>query len=250
MSYCDNRLQSCGYSSGSARERWRAGEGMGILDPTVHPPPRQDQHVLLAPACSVPRDCPSDPAARPGTTPPAPENTRENPTSSVLNSRGLESRGSEDQGGPLVAEESVEVGEKLEVVVSLRPLDPLEVIQWELEAMSVQAYGLSAMISSRDEDMLGYLMNLEVRELRHTRTGCKFKFLFGSNLYFRNEMIVKEYDCRFSARVHTLPEANRVAQIVKDDLWPNPLQYYLLGQRSCRARPGFARWSPQAQPRP
>lgn len=30
---------------------------------------------------------------------------------------------------------------------------------------------MSAMISPRDEDMLGYLMNLEARELRHTRTG-------------------------------------------------------------------------------
>lgn len=91
-------------------------------------------------------------------------------------------------------------------------VDLLEAIQWELEAMSAQTDGsylrlerkfermhrlhlarrsfiiqnilgfwitaflnhpqLSTMISSRDEDMLGYLMNLEVRELRHTRTGC------------------------------------------------------------------------------
>ncbi|OBS77999.1 hypothetical protein A6R68_19608 [Neotoma lepida] len=202
-------------------------------------------------------------------------------------------------------------------------VDPLEAIQWELGAMSAQTDGaylrlerrfgrmrrlhlarrsfiiqnipgfwvtaflnhpqLSTMISPRDEDMLGYLMNLEVRELRHTRTGCKFKFLFGSNPYFRNEMIVKEYECRSSGWVvsiatrirwhrgqeapalvhrnrdtmrsffswfsqHSLPEADRIAQIIKDDLWPNPLQYYLLGQRPCRARPGFARTTEQFLP--
>ncbi|XP_011815325.1 PREDICTED: putative testis-specific Y-encoded-like protein 3 [Colobus angolensis palliatus] len=144
---------------------------------------------------------------------------------------------------------------------------------------------LSAMISLRDEDMLCYLMNLEVRKLRHSRTGCKFKFRFWSNPYFQNKVIMKEYECRASGRVvsiatrirwhrgqeppalvhrnrdtvrsffswfsqHSLPEADRVAQIIKDDLWPNPLQYYLLGDRPCRARGGFARWPTEAPSRP
>ncbi|XP_051701092.1 putative testis-specific Y-encoded-like protein 3 [Oryctolagus cuniculus] len=204
-------------------------------------------------------------------------------------------------------------------------VDPLEAIQWELEAVSAQAdraylrlerrFGrmrrlhlarrsfiiqnipgfwvtaflnhpqLSAMISPRDEDMLCYLMNLEVRELRHARTGCKFKFRFWSNPYFRNRVIVKEYECRASGRVvsvatrirwhlgqeppalvhrnrdtvrtffswfsqHSLPEADTVAQILKDDLWPNPLQYYLLGDRPHRARRGLARWPAESPPRP
>ncbi|KAK2507342.1 hypothetical protein MC885_013959 [Smutsia gigantea] len=204
-------------------------------------------------------------------------------------------------------------------------VDPLEAIQWELEAVSAQAdraylrlerrFGrmrrlhlarrsfiiqnipgfwvtaflnhpqLSAMISPRDEDMLCYLMNLEVRELRHARTGCKFKFHFWSNPYFQNKVIVKEYECRSSGRVlsiatrirwhrgqeppalmhrnrdavhsffswfsqHTLPEADRVAQIIKEDLWPNPLQYYLLGDRPHRARRGLARWPTETPPRP
>lgn len=204
-------------------------------------------------------------------------------------------------------------------------VDPLEAIQWELEAVSAQAdraylqlerrFGrmrqlhlarryfiiqnipgfwvtaflnhpqLSAMISPRDEDILWYLMNLEVWELRHARTGCKFKFRFWSNPYFRNKVIVKEYECRSSGRVvsiatrirwhrgqeppalvhrnretvhsffswfsqHSLPEADRVAQILKEDLWPNPLQYYLLGDRLHRARPGLARWPTETPPRP
>uniref|UniRef100_A0A8C4PH47 Uncharacterized protein n=1 Tax=Equus asinus asinus TaxID=83772 RepID=A0A8C4PH47_EQUAS len=204
-------------------------------------------------------------------------------------------------------------------------VDPLEAIQWEPEAVSAHAdraylqlerrFGrmrrlhlarrsfiiqnipgfwvtaflnhpqLSAMISPRDEDMLCYLMNLEVRELRHARTGCKFKFRFWSNPYFRNKVIVKEYECRSSGRVvsvatrirwhrgqeppalvhrnrdtvrsffswfsqHSLPEADRVAQIIKEDLWPNPLQYYLLGDRPHRARRGLARWPTEAPSRP
>lgn len=139
------------------------------------------------------------------------------------------------------------------------------------------------MISPRDEDMLGYLMNLEVRELRHTRTGCKFKFLFGSNDYFGNEMIVKEYERRSSGQVvsiatripwhlgqeppalvnrnrdtmgsffswfsqHSLPEADRVAQSLKMNCGPTLCNTTLLGQRPCRGRPGFAR--PETLPRP
>lgn len=49
--------------------------------------------------------------------------------------------------------------------------------------------------------MLGPLMNLEVKELRHSRAGCKFKFSFWSNPYFRNKVIVKEYECRSSGLV-------------------------------------------------
>ncbi|KAI5934322.1 putative testis-specific Y-encoded-like protein 3 [Manis javanica] len=234
------------------------------------------------------------------------------------------------------AREEMEVAEKLEVGAQSQegpwPLnlegpvvDPLEAIQWVLEAVSAQAdraylrlerrFGrmrrlhlarrsfiiqnipgfwvtaflnhpqLSAMISPRDEDMLCYLMNLEVRELRHARTGCKFKFCFWSNPYFRNKVIVKEYECRSSGRVvsiatrirwhrgqeppalvhrnrdtvhsffswfsqHSLLEADRVAQIIKEDLWPNPLQYYLLGDRPHRARRGLARWPTETPPRP
>lgn len=40
---------------------------------------------------------------------------------------------------------------------------------------------LSTMIMTRDEDMLCYLMNLAVRELRQASTQCKFKFCFWNN---------------------------------------------------------------------
>lgn len=133
---------------------------------------------------------------------------------------------------------------------------------------------LSGMIRGQDAEMLRYISNLEVKELRHPRTGCKFKFFFRRNPYFRNKLIVKEYEVRSSGRVvslstpiiwrrghepqsfirrnqdlicsfftwfsdHSLPESDRIAEIIKEDLWPNPLQYYLLreGVRRARRRP-------------
>ncbi|XP_015355931.1 testis-specific Y-encoded-like protein 1 [Marmota marmota marmota] len=130
---------------------------------------------------------------------------------------------------------------------------------------------LSAMIRGQDAEMLRYVTNLEVKELRHPKTGCKFKFFFRRNPYFRNKLIVKEYEVRSSGRVvslstpimwrrgrepqsfirrnqdlicsfftwfsdHSLPESDRIAEIIKEELWPNPLQYYLLREGVCRAR--------------
>ena len=126
---------------------------------------------------------------------------------------------------------------------------------------------LSPMISGQDEDMMRYMINLEVEELKHPRAGCKFKFIFQSNPYFRNEGLVKEYERRSSGRVvslatpirwhrgqdpqahihrnregntipsffnwfsdHSLLEFDRIAEIIKAELWPNPLQYYLMGE--------------------
>ncbi|KAH0508488.1 Testis-specific Y-encoded-like protein 4 [Microtus ochrogaster] len=125
---------------------------------------------------------------------------------------------------------------------------------------------LSPMISGQDEDMMRYMINLEVEELKHPRAGCKFKFIFQSNPYFRNEGLVKEYERRSSGRVvslstpirwhrgqepqahihrnregntipsffnwfsdHSLLEFDRIAEIIKGELWSNPLQYYLMG---------------------
>lgn len=58
---------------------------------------------------------------------------------------------------------------------------------------------LSDMIIPRDEDVPWYLVNLEVRERRHARTRCSFKFW--NNPFFWNKVFVKEYECRSSGPV-------------------------------------------------
>lgn len=143
---------------------------------------------------------------------------------------------------------------------------------------------LSAMIRGQDAEMLRYITNLEVKELRHPRTGCKFKFFFRRNPYFRNKLIVKEYEVRSSGRVvslstpiiwrrghepqsfirrnqdtvcsfftwfsdHSLPESDRIAEIIKEDLWPDPLKYYLLREGARRPRRRLIR-EPVEIPRP
>ncbi|XP_053870838.1 putative testis-specific Y-encoded-like protein 3 [Malaclemys terrapin pileata] len=124
---------------------------------------------------------------------------------------------------------------------------------------------LSAMINDRDEDTLSYMTNLQVEEFTHAKSGCKIKFYFSGNPYFQNEVIVKEFQPASSGRLvshstpirwwrgqdprahgrkspemgrsffswfgdHSFPAGDRIAEIIKEDLWPNPLQYYLMGE--------------------
>ncbi|KAM8934678.1 uncharacterized protein RCH25_005081 isoform 2-T2 [Pelodytes ibericus] len=124
---------------------------------------------------------------------------------------------------------------------------------------------LSAMIDDRDEDTLSYMNNLQVEDFTHLKSSCKIKFYFNPNPYFKNEMIIKEFQYGTSGRLtshatpirwwrgqnpsayrgktsssapsffswfsdHSFPAADRIAAIIKEDLWPNPLQYYLIGE--------------------
>ncbi|NXL74754.1 TSYL2 protein, partial [Leptocoma aspasia] len=124
---------------------------------------------------------------------------------------------------------------------------------------------LSAMISDRDEDALSYMTSLQVEEFGQTRPGCRIRFFFSVNPYFQNDVVAKEFvrgpsghlvshstpirwwqgqdpRCRphkgppaprsFFAWFgdHSFPAGDRVAEIIKEELWPNPLQFYLLGE--------------------
>ncbi|XP_053329370.1 protein SET-like [Spea bombifrons] len=124
---------------------------------------------------------------------------------------------------------------------------------------------LSAMIDDRDEDTLSYMNNLQVEDFTHLKSSCKIKFYFNPNPYFKNEVIVKEFQYGTAGRLvsrstpirwwrgqnpatnrgkssnsapsffswfsdHSFPAADRIAAIIKEDLWPNPLQYYLIGE--------------------
>ncbi|KAM9576252.1 testis-specific Y-encoded protein 8-like [Trichechus inunguis] len=136
---------------------------------------------------------------------------------------------------------------------------------------------MSAMISEDEEDLLSYMIDLEVspgdqvEELSGAKNHCKITFFFGSNPYFANKVIVKEYEvnllgyrashsttvqwfCEYGRESlcgrqhqsrlrlfswfsdHNFPGSNRIAeQIICKDLWVSPLQYYLRDKRSRRA---------------
>uniref|UniRef100_A0A8C6B7N4 Testis-specific Y-encoded protein 1-like n=1 Tax=Monodon monoceros TaxID=40151 RepID=A0A8C6B7N4_MONMO len=120
---------------------------------------------------------------------------------------------------------------------------------------------MSAMISDQDEDMLSYMISLEVQELGHPRHRCKLIFFFRNNSYFWNDVIIKEYHLSIAGYRasrstpvqwfwdyeqgapsrrqdttslnflnwlcdHNCPGSNRIAEIIGESLWPNPLHYY------------------------
>ncbi|RLV62743.1 hypothetical protein DV515_00018989 [Chloebia gouldiae] len=124
---------------------------------------------------------------------------------------------------------------------------------------------LSAMISDRDEDALSYMTSLQVEEFGQSRPGCRIRFFFSINPYFQNDVVAKEFVRGPSGHLvshstpirwwqgqdprsrphkgppaprsffawfgdHSFPAGDRVAEIIKEELWPNPLQFYLLGE--------------------
>ncbi|NXT23896.1 TSYL5 protein, partial [Syrrhaptes paradoxus] len=124
---------------------------------------------------------------------------------------------------------------------------------------------LSAMISDRDEDALSYMTSLQVEEFGPNRPGCRIRFFFSVNPYFQNDVVAKEFVRGPSGHLvshstpirwwqgqdprsrphkgpptprsffawfgdHSFPAGDRIAEIIKEELWPNPLQFYLLGE--------------------
>ncbi|KAM9505128.1 uncharacterized protein ACWYII_047719 isoform 1-T1 [Salvelinus alpinus] len=124
---------------------------------------------------------------------------------------------------------------------------------------------LSAHIDETDEDALSYMTNLEIESFKNNKLGYRIGFHFRRNPYFKNVIIVKELhlgmggspvsfsdpilwyrgqnltlhsEPRRSGRGiyqtffnwfsdHTSPGRDDIAQILKDDLFRNPLRYYL-----------------------
>ncbi|KAM7075547.1 testis-specific Y-encoded-like protein 5 [Molossus nigricans] len=131
---------------------------------------------------------------------------------------------------------------------------------------------LSSFLNSQDKEVLSYLNSLEVEELGLARLGYKIKFYFGRNPYFQNKVLIKEYGCGPSGQVvsrstpiqwlpghdlqsliqggpdnstsffgwfsnHTSIESDKIVEIINEELWPNPLQYYLMSE-GARAEKG------------
>lgn len=137
---------------------------------------------------------------------------------------------------------------------------------------------LSSFLNNKDKEVLSYLSRLEVEELGLARLGYKIKFYFGRNPYFQNKVLIKEYGCGPSGQVvsrsvpiqwlpghdlqslsqenpenngsffgwfsnHSSIESDKIVEIINEDLWPNPLQYYLIseaahGDKGKEGRPG------------
>ncbi|KAI4898496.1 hypothetical protein NFI96_020945 [Prochilodus magdalenae] len=124
---------------------------------------------------------------------------------------------------------------------------------------------LSAHIDENDEDALSYMTNLEIETFKNNKLGYRICFHFRRNPFFQNKVIVKELHLgmggspvsfsnpilwhrgqnltgngeprRTSRGVyqsffqwfsdHSSPGRDEIAQILKDDLYRNPLRYYL-----------------------
>ncbi|XP_077426274.1 testis specific protein Y-linked isoform X2 [Vanacampus margaritifer] len=124
---------------------------------------------------------------------------------------------------------------------------------------------LSAHIDETDEDALSYMTDLEIETFKNHKVGFQVRFHFRRNPYFQNNFIMKElhiglgvtpmslsntilwhrghnltahseprklsrgvYQTFFSwFGDHSNPGQDDVAQILKDDLYRDPLRYYL-----------------------
>ncbi|XP_058515284.1 testis-specific Y-encoded protein 9-like [Ochotona princeps] len=126
---------------------------------------------------------------------------------------------------------------------------------------------MSAMVRDKDQDILSYMINVQVEELEHPHNCYKIMLFFGINPYFSNELIVKEYlsnvngysayhstpvkwlqDYKREAHSyryynnslsifnwladHTFVGSNWIAEIICKDIWLNPLPYYFGAQAS------------------
>ncbi|KAK0426361.1 hypothetical protein QR680_009668 [Steinernema hermaphroditum] len=122
---------------------------------------------------------------------------------------------------------------------------------------------LSTIITEDDEDCLHYMTKLEIEEYDDTKSGYKLTFHFAENPYIENEVISKEFfigvqepvsnttDIKWKSGKNLAqrrsgakndgisrsffewlvdnedPTSDDIAEIIKDDVWPNPLQYFL-----------------------
>jgi len=129
---------------------------------------------------------------------------------------------------------------------------------------------LSALLTEEDEEALQHLDKVEVQEFDDIKTGYKINFHFGENPYFENTCISKEFhlnesgepsskstpitwkagkslvktsNAKTGKRSHDDQEsffswfnnhkdagADELGEVIKDDIWPNPLQYYLASE--------------------
>ncbi|GMT22036.1 hypothetical protein PFISCL1PPCAC_13333 [Pristionchus fissidentatus] len=125
---------------------------------------------------------------------------------------------------------------------------------------------LSAFVAEIEEPFIAHINSVEVEDFEDIKSGYKIKLHFNPNEYIENDVIVKEFhlaaenpftkvtpitwkagqnllaqiaDNRHPVPGDSLtftewlvetgdPTMDDVAEIIKDDLWPNPVQYFLV----------------------
>lgn len=127
---------------------------------------------------------------------------------------------------------------------------------------------ISGILEEEEEECLHFLTKLEVEEFEDIKSGYRINFHFSQNPFFENEVLTKEFHLGTSgdpasestpirwkegkklpkpskdlkSRKRTVeqksffkwftdngdPSYDDIAEVIKDDMWPNPLQYYLV----------------------
>jgi len=127
---------------------------------------------------------------------------------------------------------------------------------------------LSLLLNEEEQRVMQHMKNLNVEEFDDIKNGYKIVLSFDSNPYFENGMLVKEYHLgangdpkvvvtpiKWKPNKNFLPPflndketrkrratdsffswftdtknitMDEIADVLKDEIWPNPLQYYLL----------------------
>nr|KAF6462328.1 hypothetical protein HJG59_011359 [Molossus molossus] len=80
---------------------------------------------------------------------------------------------------------------------------------------------VSALLGEEDEEALHYLTRVEVTEFEDITSGYRIHFYFDENPYFENKVLSKEFHLNEGG-------ADELGEVIKDNIWPNPLQYYLV----------------------
>uniref|UniRef100_A0A914I8E7 SET protein n=1 Tax=Globodera rostochiensis TaxID=31243 RepID=A0A914I8E7_GLORO len=118
---------------------------------------------------------------------------------------------------------------------------------------------ISNILEEEEEECLHYLTQVEIEENEDIKAGYKLKFSFDQNPFFENSEIVKEFnwtaaepnsvttEIKWKQGKNKLangtgneeqsffkwlcqniePVSDEIAEVIKDDIWPNPLQYFL-----------------------
>ncbi|CAB3406723.1 unnamed protein product [Caenorhabditis bovis] len=120
---------------------------------------------------------------------------------------------------------------------------------------------ITTAIPEEEEEVLLNLKDLEVEEFEDIKTGYKIKLKFDKNSFFDTEQIIKTFHLNAENPVSTTseinwkpgkkpepkdpsdgsqltfvewlasnlpPDADEIAEVIKDDLYPNPLQYFIM----------------------